>query len=84
MRGYGNANKVAIEGGSAGDFSWAVVNLAAAAGKPASSASSSPMSLRRCDEHHARRNPPLTIAEYEEWATPTNQRPSPHARLLAL
>ena len=44
-RGYGNANRVAIEGGSAGGLLMgAVVNLAAAPESPASSASSSPTS----------------------------------------
>jgi len=45
MRGYGNANKVAIEGGSAGGLLMgAVVNLAAASASPTSSASCCRMS----------------------------------------
>jgi len=83
MRGYGNANKVAIEGGSAGGLLMgAVVNLAAAAGKP---------SLFRVVLSHVPfvdvmntmldATLPLTIAEYEEWGNPNE--PEAFATMLA-
>jgi oligopeptidase B len=83
MRGYGNATKVAIEGGSAGGLLMgAVVNLAAAAGKP---------SLFRVVLSHVPfvdvmntmldATLPLTIAEYEEWGNPNE--PEAFATMLA-
>jgi oligopeptidase B len=82
-RGYGNANKVAIEGGSAGGLLMgAVVNLAAAAGRP---------SLFRVVLSHVPfvdvmntmldDTLPLTIAEYEEWGNPNE--PEAFATMLA-
>jgi oligopeptidase B len=83
MRGYGNANKVAIEGASAGGLLMgAVVNLAAAAGKP---------SLFRVVLSHVPfvdvmntmldATLPLTIAEYEEWGNPNE--PEAFATMLS-
>jgi oligopeptidase B len=70
--GYGSPQRVAIEGGSAGGLLMgAVVNLAAAAGKPA---------LFRVVLSHVPfvdimntmldATLPLTVAEYEEWGNP--------------
>ena len=87
MRGYGNANKVAIEGGSAGGLLMgAVVNLAAASGKP---------NLFRVVLSHVPfvdmmntmldASLPLTVAEYEEWGNPNEPEAFAHdALLLAL
>ena len=83
MRGYGNANKVAIEGGSAGGLLMgAVVNLAAASGKP---------NLFRVVLSHVPfvdvmntmldASLPLTVAEYEEWGNPNE--PEAFARMLS-
>jgi oligopeptidase B len=83
MRGYGNANKVAIEGASAGGLLMgAVVNLAAAAGKP---------SLFRVVLSHVPfvdvmntmldATLPLTVAEYEEWGNPNE--PEAFATMLS-
>jgi oligopeptidase B len=83
MRGYGNANKVAIEGGSAGGLLMgAVVNLAAASGKP---------NLFRVVLSHVPfvdvmntmldATLPLTVAEYEEWGNPNE--PDAFARMLS-
>jgi len=83
MRGYGNANKVAIEGSSAGGLLMgAVVNLAAASGKP---------NLFRVVVSHVPfvdvmntmldATLPLTVAEYEEWGNPNE--PEAFATMLA-
>jgi oligopeptidase B len=83
MRGYGNANKVAIEGGSAGGLLMgAVVNLAAASGKPG---------LFRVVLSHVPfvdlmntmldASLPLTVAEYEEWGNPNE--PEAFATMLS-
>ncbi len=83
MRGYGNANKVAIEGGSAGGLLMgAVVNLAAASGKP---------NLFRVVLSHVPfvdvmntmldASLPLTVAEYEEWGNPNE--PEAFATMLS-
>jgi len=83
MRGYGNANKVAIEGGSAGGLLMgAAVNLAAASGKP---------NLFRVVLSHVPfvdvmntmldASLPLTVAEYEEWGNPNE--PEAFARMLS-
>ena len=71
-RGYGNPDKVAIEGGSAGGLLMAAaVNIAAATGKP---------TLFRVVLTHVPfvdvmntmldATLPLTVAEYEEWGNP--------------
>ena len=71
-RGYGNPDKVAIEGGSAGGLLMgAAVNLAAVSGKP---------TLFRVVLSHVPfvdvmntmldATLPLTVAEYEEWGNP--------------
>jgi oligopeptidase B len=81
--GYGAPDRVAIEGGSAGGLLMgAVVNLAAAAGKP---------SLFRVVLSHVPfvdvmntmldATLPLTIAEYEEWGNPNE--PEAFATMLA-
>jgi oligopeptidase B len=78
MRGYGNANKVAIEGGSAGGLLMgAVVNL-----RP---------DLFRAVVSHVPfvdvmntmldASLPLTVAEYEEWGNPNE--PEAFARMLS-
>jgi oligopeptidase B len=83
MRGYGNANKVAIEGGSAGGLLMgAVVNLAAVSGKP---------NLFRVVLSHVPfvdlmntmldASLPLTVAEYEEWGNPNE--PEAFATMLS-
>jgi oligopeptidase B len=83
MRGYANANKVAIEGGSAGGLLMgAVVNLAAASGKP---------NLFRVVLSHVPfvdvmntmldASLPLTVAEYEEWGNPNE--PEAFATMLS-
>jgi oligopeptidase B len=70
--GYGDPSRIAIEGGSAGGLLMgAVVNLAAASGKPA---------LFRAVLSHVPfvdvmntmldASLPLTVAEYEEWGNP--------------
>ena len=83
LRGYGNANKVAIEGGSAGGLLMgASVNLAAANDK---------LTLFRVVLSHVPfvdvmntmldATLPLTVAEYEEWGNPNE--PEAFATMLA-
>jgi len=82
-RGYGDAARVAIEGGSAGGLLLgAVVNMAAAAGKPG---------LFRVVLSHVPfvdimntmldASLPLTVAEYEEWGNPNE--PDAFATMLS-
>jgi oligopeptidase B len=82
-RGYGDPAKVAIEGGSAGGLLMgAVVNLAAAGGKP---------NLFRVVLSHVPyvdimntmldASLPLTVAEYEEWGNPNE--PEAFATMLS-
>jgi len=83
LRGYGNPKKIAIEGGSAGGLLMgAVVNLAAASGKPG---------LFRVVLSHVPfvdvmntmldATLPLTVAEYEEWGNPNE--PEAFATMLS-
>jgi oligopeptidase B len=83
MRGYGNPDKVAIEGGSAGGLLMgAAVNMAAATGRP---------NLFRVVLSHVPfvdvmntmldATLPLTVAEYEEWGNPNE--PEAFATMLA-
>ncbi len=72
QQGFGSPNRVAIEGGSAGGLLMgAVVNLAAAAGKPhLFSVVLSHVPFVDVMNTMLDASLPLTVAEYEEWGNP--------------
>ncbi len=98
-QGYGDPKRVAIEGGSAGGLLMgAVVNLAAAAGKPGLfSVVLSHVPFVDVMNTMLDASLPLTVAEYEEWGNPNepgdfaymlsyspydNLRPGPYPAML--